>query len=320
MIIREWRETDRGALTVLAKSALDDHARDAILAALRVPAELSAFDASPTLVAVDDGNLIGIGTLWENDIHPARWRVNLHGRPTFWLQGAAASLLARLRELRPDQRRLQTAISARNELGCAFFQEHGFSLLMRTRSGSLPPGNIPEAVAQDFDDASNQTSEAGFKVVPLAAFRNQPFSYVQLARLHADIYAQGHTWDPVRQLTGGEPAELFLDADELLLDATFVALEKKRLVGVSSLRGAGQPGRVELGWTGAVLDDEQQRKHLVQALLGASLRHATAENWLVAFEVDAADTILWDMTARLPLELAPDWLAFAETGPDPGAM
>lgn len=319
MLIREWREADRGSLIVLAESALESDARDAILAALRVPAELSAFDASPTLVAVEDGHLIGIGTLWENDIHPARWRVNLHGRSTFWSQGAAASLLARLQELRPDQRRLQTAISARNEDISAFYEHHGFSLVMRTRSGSLPPGNIPEPVAQDFGDASKQTSEAGIKVVPLAAFRNRPFSYVQLARLHADIYEQGHSWDPVRELTGGEPAELFLDNEELLLDATYVALRKKLLVGVSSLRGTGGAGQVELGWTGAILDDEQQRKQLVHALLGASLRHATAANWPVTFEIDAADTILWDMTAQLPLDREPDWLTFVEVGAEPGA-
>jgi hypothetical protein len=229
-------------------------------------------------------------------------------------------LLAELRELRPDQRRLQTALSVRHEEGCAFFPEHGFSLLMRTRSGVLPPGNIPASVALTFDDARQRSTEAGIKVVPLAAFRNRPFSYVQLARLHADIYTQGHMWDPVRDLTGGEPAELFLDSEELLLDATYVALEKKRLVGVSSLRGTGIPGRVELGWTGAILEDPQRREHVVHALLGASLRHATSENWPVAFEVDEADTILWEMTARLPLDLEPDWLTFAETEPDPGAV
>ena len=215
---------------------------------------------------------------------------------------------------------MQTAISARNVDIAAFFEQHGFSLLMRTRSGVLPPGVIPETVAQDFDDASKRTTEAGIKVVPLAAFRNRPFSYTQLARLHADIYTQGHTWDPVRDLTGGEPAELFLDSDELLLDATYVALERKRLVGVSSLRGTGDAGRVELGWTGSILTDPQQRKHLVHALLGTSLRHAARENWRVSFEVDEADAILWDMTARLPLGREPDWLTFAEAGPDFGAV
>ena len=316
MVIRQWRETDRGALVRLAQSAPDSDTGDAILAALQVPAELSAFDAHPTLVAVDGGNLIGIGTLWENDIHPARWRVSMFGRPAFWSQDAAASLLAGLRKLKPDQRLLQTSTSGRNEDISAFYEKHGFSLLMRTCFGSLPPGNIPESVVKDFDDASKWITEAGIRVVPLAEFRNRPFSYIQLARLHADIYEQGHTWDPVRELAGGEPAELFLDSDELLLDATYVALKKKRLVGVSSLRGTDRTGTVELGWTGSVLDDPEQRKHLAHALLGASLRHATSENWRVSFEVDEADTILWDMTARLPLEREPDWLTFAEAGAD----
>lgn len=320
MKIRPWRKTDRDALAELATSAVATDAGDAILATLHGPPGASAFDVHPTLVAVDGGNLVGIGMLWENDIHPARWRITLHGRPAFWSSGAATSLVTGLRDLQPDHRPLQTAVSARNEAGRAFFEHHGFSLLMRTCLGVLPPGHIPEPVAKDFDDASAWTSEAGIHVVPLAAFRNRPFSHIQLARLHADIYEQGHTWDPVRHLTGGEAAELFLGADEILPAATYVALERQCLVGVSSLRRTDHTGRVELGWTGAILDDPQQRAHLVHALLGACLHHATSENWRVAFEVDEADTILWDMAGRLPLDREPDLLTFAETGPDFGAV
>lgn len=316
MVIRQWRESDRGSLLRLVKSAPNSETGDALLAALQVPAELSAFDARRTLVAVNGEDVIGIGALWENEMHPARWRVSLFGRARFWSQDVAASLLAGLGDLRPNQRRLQTSTSARDEELAAFLEQHGFSLIMRTCRGVLPPGDIPESVAQEFDDASAQAARSGIKVVPLAAFRNRPFSYVQLARLHADIYAQGHAWDPLRELTGGEPAELFMDAEELLLDATYVALQKKRLVGVTSLRGIGVPGKVELGWTGSILDDPQQRQPLVRALLGASLRHATSANLQVSFEVDEADTALWDIATRLPLDREPDWLEFAETGPD----
>jgi hypothetical protein len=320
MVIRPWRETDRGALTRLVKSAPASDTGDAILAALHVPAEISSFNANSTLVAVNGDKLIGIGTLWENDLHPARWRVNMFGRSAFWSQDAATSLLAGLRDLRPDQRLLQTSTSARNADLIAFFQNHGFSLLMRTCSGVLAPGDLPEAVAKDFDDARERISGEGIKIVPLEAFRNRPFSYSQLARLHADIYAQGHRWDPVRELTGGEPAELFLDSDELLLDATYVALERKRLIGVTSLRGTDRPERVELGWTGSILTDQQLRKNLGQALLGTSLRHAASASWHVSFEVDEADPVMWDMTARLPLEREPDWLTLAETGAVEGAV
>ncbi len=320
MVIRQWRETDRDALGELAKSATDSDSGDAILAALNVPTGLSAFDAHPTLVAVNSDDLIGIGTLWANDLHPARWRVSMFGPPSFWSQEIAGALLAGLRNLQPDQRPLQTSTSARHEYISAFFKNHGFSLLMRTCLGVLPPGAIPASIAKDFDDAREWVTEKGIRIIPLAEFRNRPFSYIQLARLHADIYEQGHTWDPVRELTGEEAAELFLDSDELLLDATYVALEKKRLVGVSSLRRTDRIEQVEIGWTGSVLDDLQQRKSLVHTLLGACLRHATLENWHVSFEVDEADTIMWDITARLPLDRGPDWLTFAEAGPAPCAV
>ena len=312
--VRPWRETDREALTSLAKSTPKSDTGDAILGALSVPVELSAFNANPTLVAVNGETLIGIGTLWENEIHPARWRVNLFGSSGFWSHDAAAPLLAGLRDLRPDQRPLQTAISARHEEIAAFYENHGFSLLMRTCAGVLSPGDIPESVTSDFNAASKAIDGESIRIVPLAAFRNKPFSHSQLARLHADIYAQGHMWDPVRALTGGEPAELFLDSEELLLDATYVALQKKQLVGVTSLRRTDRPGLVELGWTGSVLTDPEQRRNLVHALLGTSLRHAASANWQVSFEVDAADTVMWEMTARLPLDREPDWLTFAETG------
>jgi hypothetical protein len=268
---------------------------------------------------VNAEKLIGIGSLWENDLHPARWRATLFGRSAFWSQEAATSLLAGLRDLRPDQRPLQTSTSARNADIAGFFQNHGFSLLMQTCSGVLAPGDIPETVAKDFDEAREWITGEGIKIVPLGAFRNRPFSYIQLARLHAEIYAQGHRWDPLRELTGGEPAELFLDSDEFLPDATSVAMQGKRLVGVTSLRSTDHPGLVELGWTGSVLDDPQQRKYLVQALLGVSLRHAVSAKWNVSFEVDEADTVTWDIVMRLPLDREPDWLTFAETGTGSGS-
>ena len=85
------------------------------------------------------------------------------------------------------------------------------------------------------------------------------------------------------------------------------------LVGVSCLRGTDWPGVVELGWTGSLLDDPQQRRYLAHALLGASLHHAASANWSVSFEVDEADAVMWEMVARLPLDLDTDWLTFAET-------
>ena len=313
MVVRRWRERDREALAELATLTPESDPAGALLASLSVPAEQSAFDANPTLVVEDGGDLVGIGTLWENDIHPARWRVSMFGRPSFWSQGGAASLLAKLKKRRPDNRPLQTSISERDGHALAFFQANGFALLMRTRSGVLHPGDTPGSVAQDIDTATGWMAQEGLQIVPLPAFHNRPFSDIQLARLHAEIYAREHLWDPVRDLTGREAAELFLDPDEFLHDATCVAMASTHLVGVTSLRRTDRPGVVELGWTGSLLDDPQQRRYLAHALLGASLHHAASANWRVSFEIDEADAAMWEMVTRLPLDLDTDWLTFAET-------
>ena len=314
MVIRQWRTTDREALAELAKCDPESESSRALLAALGSPEWLSPFDPRDTLVAADGDVLIGIGTLWEHDLHPARWRVSMHGRPEFWSQESAEAMLSGLRDLRPDDRPLQTAASARDAQRCEFFQNHGFSMLMRTRSGILPPGAIPDSVAIDFDDARQRTEAERVRTVSVPAIRRMKDSYDQLARLHAAIYEQGHQWNPVRPLTDAEAAEMFLESDELVPEATYIALRRKQMIAVSSLRRIFGRDVVELGWTGAILGDQRQRRDLVYTLLGACLRHATSENWPVSFEVDEADSIMWEMTERLPLEREPDWLTFAEDG------
>lgn len=313
-MIRPWRETDRDALAALAMRAPDRDTRDALLAAVRLPTGMAAFDQDRTLVAEDQGALIGIGMLWEHDLHPARWRLSLHGDPPFWSQDVAASLVTGLRTLRPDQRPLQTATSARNERACAFFQEYGFSLLMRTRQATLPPGAIPKSVAEEFEAARQRIAQTGVRVVSLPEIYRTKDSYIRLARLHAALYAQGHTWDPVRDLTDDEAAEIFLESEDLVPEATFIAVEKRRMVAVSSLRRTDISGPVDLGWTGAVVPNQQQCRDLVHALAGACLNYAASEELSVTFEVDEADQIMWELLARLPVEREPDWLTFAETG------
>lgn len=92
------------------------------------------------------------------------------------------------------------------------------------------------------------------------------------------------------------------------------------MIAVSSLRRTDISGPVDLGWTGAVVTDQQQCRDLVYTLVGACLRHAEMANLPVSFEGNEADTIVWELTARLPLEREPDWLTFADADPDPGTI
>ena len=144
------------------------------------------------------------------------------------------------------------------------------------------------------------------------AFWRQDFSLLMRTRRHAAVYAQGHQWNPISTLTDAEARDLFLDPDEVMPDAMIVALQGEDLVAVSSLRRTADEAQVDLGWTGVLEDHAAQRDELIHALVGKCLQHTVGTNWQVLVEVDEADTTLWQLSERLPLQPEPDWLTFAE--------
>lgn len=265
-----------------------------------------------TLIAFDQGNIVGLGTLWENSLHPARRRVTMHGSPAFWRQGPGSALLAELRALQPDRRPLQAATSVLDAVGRAFYQQHGFAPLMRTRRGVLAPGAVPEPVAAEFDVAAARIEAIGYHVASLVELGGARALVSDLARLHAELYRQGHRWDPVRPLADEEAAEIFLDPDELLPEAMYLALDGEHPVAVASLRRGDSAAQVDLGWTGALPAAATREGELVFALVGRCLRHAAAASCHVLLEVDEADSRLWQLLDRLPVAFEPDWLTFAE--------
>lgn len=306
-LIRPWTEAgQRSVAEFLATLAASDPGISLQLA-VHGPDQDPPLPFRRTLVAVDRNDIIGLGTLWENSLHPTRWRVTLHVRPAFWSRGPASALLAQLRALQPERRGLQTAMSALDEAGCEFFQQHGFTPLMRTRRGVLAPYAIPA----EFDLALARIEATGYRVASLAELRSAPPANV-LAWLHAELYRLGHQWDPVRPVETEEAIELFLDPAELLPEAMYLAFRGAQPVAVASLRRSGTPAQVDLGWAGALPEVATSAGDLVLALVGRSLHHATRENWDVLLEVDEADTRLWQLLEQLPLTLEPEWLTFAE--------
>lgn len=255
---------------------------------------------------------MGVGTLWENSLHPARWRVTLHGYPNFWSDRLSSALLDQLRALRPDPRFLQTSLSVLDEAARSFLQQHGFAPLMRTRRGVLPPDAIAHPVAAELDGATARIEAAGYRVTSLEEMGSGRLPVSVLARLHADLYRQGHPWDPVRPLADDEAVELFLDPDELLADAMFLALAGEKPIAAASLRCGDTPARVDLGWTGALAPVAPLARDVVMALAGRCFHHAAIQGWSVVLEVDESDTCLWQLLDWLPVTFEPDWFTFVE--------
>jgi GNAT superfamily N-acetyltransferase len=121
----------------------------------------------------------------------------------------------------------------------------------------------------------------------------------------------------VAPLSEADAVELFLDPDDLIPAALFLALAEDTPVAVASLRRGRSPGEVDLGWVGAVEAHRARGTDLAAALVGRCLRYAADEGWTVRVEVDEADEHLWRLTGVLPVVWEPDWLAFATAGPIP---
>lgn len=311
-LIRTWTEANQRSVTEFLATLVGLAPDVSLQLAVHGPDQDEPLPFRRTLIAIDQGDIIGLGTLWEHSLHPARWRVTLHGHPAFWSSGPASTLLAHLRALRPGPRPLQAATSALDQAGCAFFQRHGFAPLMRTRRGVLAPDATPGLVAAEFDLAMARVEAAGHRVASLAELGSARVPMSALALLHAELYRQGHRWNPMRPLETEEATELFLDPAELLPEAMYLARIGERPVGVASLRRGITPTQVDLGWAGALPVVAPHGEDLVLALVGRCLRHASLASWHLLLEVDEADSHLWRLLERLPVVLEPDWLTFAE--------
>lgn len=312
MLIRAWTAADQTSVSDLVRSVAADHDCAATHATIHGTYQNSLHPFHRTLMALDQYGLSGVGTLWENTLHPARWRVTLHGQQAFWTHGGAGTMLDHLRALRPDSRPLQAAASDHDDVSCGFWQRQGFSQLMRTRSGVLHPGIVPASVMADIDSATQRIIATGYRLVTLTDLGDEESDRRRWARLHAAIYEQSHQWNPVRALTDEEACDLFLDPDEVLPESMIMALQGEHLAAVSSLRRREGEAAVDLGWVGVLPRYAQQQDDLIYSLVGECLHDAASTNRPVMVEVDEANATLWELMQRLPLQLEPDWLTFIE--------
>ncbi len=265
-----------------------------------------------SLVAARADRIVGVGTVWEADLHPARWRLSIQVHPSARREGVGTALLNVLLALGTarDHRPFQAATRADNAAGMGLLRRQAFAPLMRTRIGRLDPA----AMAADDGD---RFDAMGYRVV---AFPDRPVvvSAQSVADIHAEAYARSHaTWNPVRPLDAAERIDLFL-GDDLIPDALFLALAGDEVAGFGSLRAGAGPGDVDLGWVGVATGHEDRAKSIISAVVGRCLDRARRDGMVMSVEVDDADLAVSALLDTLPIGWEPDWLAFARPGPPTG--
>lgn len=252
----------------------------------------------PTVVAIQDDRIVGGARLWKLARHPTRWRLVIHVEPEFQRQGIGSALFnACVREgtLRPDEE-ITAGITPDNMPYLSFLQYLGFSPLMTTHVGTLSWRDMPE------DEATNSSAT----IVTLA---ERPDLRDIVADLHERIYRTQHAWSPVGEITDQFKASVFLDPDELVSDAQFIAILGEQPVGISSLRAPFSISSPEMGWIG-VLDrvPEPTGDHIHRQLFNACLSYARRIQGDIWFEVDEADQRTLQRCMNLDVDWEEPWL------------
>lgn len=310
MIVREWVDRDRGSIDALLSAVTARNAVEPESFAVHGPAQDAPGTASRTLVAVCLDDVVGIGTIYEYWLHPAHWRLALHVHPGFRRRGIGSLLVEQLAEIgrRRNCRPIQAATGANDYPGRRFLARHAFRLLMRTRLGVLDPRLLDRGAWKLIDDATNQSKAMGYRIASLSEMTPNVAFIDALANLHSEMYRLDHGWNPPASISTNLARQLFLDADELLSDALFIALHKTEPIAVASLRMRDSPDEVDLGWIGVSAEHYAHAAPLTTALVGCCVAFAERQHMVIRTEVDEANHHLWTMIEQLPVVPEPDWI------------
>ncbi|MDQ3693041.1 MAG: GNAT family N-acetyltransferase [Chloroflexota bacterium] len=308
--IRAW-EDDAATVDALLAAIWGNDPTLALFATTPGPDRDEPGSFRRSLCAVDDGGtLVGVGTLWENGLHPSAWRITIHVAAPWRRQGIGSRLFEALTALAPEPRPLGSGTRETDRTGCGFLAAHGFEPVMRTRRGVFSPSDIPASLTEELAAAEARVLAAGYQIVTLPEATRRGIGRREIARLHVEVYWDGHAWDRPRPVAEAEAAMIFLDEADLLPGEMHLALDGTRPVAVASLRRSALPEEPELGWAGAGSDVAAHENDLAFAVVGRCLAHATAVGWRLHFEADEGDGWWWRLLNRIPARLEDDWLNF----------
>ena len=97
-------------------------------------------EASSTLLAVHERKIIGIGSLWNNSIHPYRDYIGIYIRPDYRKKGIGKELFDQL-SLASKTKKLQITIQSTDQQAVTFLNKCGFKLARKCYTPALKEAN-----------------------------------------------------------------------------------------------------------------------------------------------------------------------------------
>jgi len=248
------------------------------------------------VVAEQQGQLTGLGSLWFPDFQPTHGWVNLHLHPDHREDGAAGALL--------DHLAAQTRAAGRSHLWTSVREDYlpgqpdlsglGFREVHRTFGG----GFHLKAWEAGTSSLETRLAEEGYRLEPAAPWQGDPRLTALYALTRGDKVSTPPTIDPA--------ADTLTDEDALW-NAAWVAWHGEEVVGLSL------PERSRLDAWNAVLivHPEHRRRGLGSALLARTVRSLQAEGLgFLNVAGSARDRAYLGVLRRLGANIEPDWIAF----------
>ncbi|MBA2468768.1 MAG: GNAT family N-acetyltransferase [Chloroflexia bacterium] len=258
-----------------------------------------------TFVAALHDQVVGIGVIFRNWLHPLRLTVDVVVAPDHRRTGIGTALLDRLVAAIPtgDARSLKAACWNDDEASEAFWRSHRFAPIMRTDIGTID-------VTQACTVASAEIPADGITIVSGDQISQKDSLWDEIAQLHDRVYRANHEWSPPTPIDLPLARQVFLDPDDLIPEALVVALRDDRPFAMASLRALTSEGTCELGWAGGDPTSGQEGFRVARILVAHCLALARERGWAVGVEADQADPILQDVVKQWPLRDHRIWVNY----------
>lgn len=292
--IRPYRPEDEPQCQVLLQEIFGDDQRSQQY--YRLTTAFGAF------VAQRHGNLVGLGAVWNNPMHPHAARSSVAVHPTCWGRGIGDQIFDALYQ--SARMPLVTSLWETQSPGLRFAKKHGFIEFRRTYTTPLCLSLANLAKIRDLETGALRE---GYEIVSLSN-AVEGGQLREVAETCKEIYATTHQANP--------PADRSIEQwmgmvfrEDLIAAGSFVARQGSHVIAIGLLH-RGQHGKVmELGWRG-VRSGYRGADDFVRTLSLRQVEYAAANGAeTLMLESDSTDPWSESLRATLPFSAVPAWIS-----------
>ncbi len=317
MLIREFQEQDYGRIAAIAAAAEPERGRDADWFRQR-DAGMDPKIHSLRLLAELDGTVVGWGDLFNTwwMYHPRKFQLRINVQPDFQRQGVGSAIYTRLMQTGWSPLRINCEARETRPHSAMFLEHRGFVEVARRWESEL---HVADASLDRLADVKTQIETQGIRIENMAeerrrrgdaAYTRALFDLEQLTYLDEPGYDRESTLQ-FEQFVSNE-----LDPSVFFEDASYVALDGDRMVGVSRIeRDRTSPRRLHVGFTAT--HPAYRGRGIALALKLRTIEYASAHDYTeMSTTNDSNNAPMLHINAALGFQRLPAWIVFEKQHPD----